>query len=492
MRWGWPGPGPTGAAFGLGAVMATGQAPLGFWWLALPALGALTVLICRAPDARSAAWLGLFGGAGHFGLALSWLIQPFLIEPEVHGLMAPFALLLMAFGLALFWAAAAALSAAATGWHRPLAFAVALTLAELLRGHVFTGFPWAMVGHVFIDTPAAQLAALGGATGLTLLATLATTLPVAFRLRGLVAGVALLAAGFAFGLWRLDQPEPAARPLTVRLVQPNAEQGLKWDPERARAFFDRLLEMTAAAPRPDLVIWPETAVPYMLEHEPMLAPMIAGAAGGATVITGIQRAEGARYYNSLVAIAPDASVAARYDKHHLVPFGEYIPFGDLAYDWFGLSAFAAQQGAGYTPGPGPQVLDLGPQIGRILPLICYEAIFPQDLRAPTRPDWLLQITNDAWFGTLTGPYQHLAQARLRAIEQGLPMIRVANTGISGVIDAKGRVLSFLPLNRAAHLDAALPPGLPPTVYGRWGDGPVIGLMALLALLLALPPRRKRA
>ena len=493
MRWGWPGRAQAGLAFGLGAVVASGQVPLGFWWLALPGLAALTALIARAPGAAAAFWLGLFAGAGHFALALSWLVQPFLIDAQTHAWMAPFAVVLMSFGLALFWAVAAVLSAQFTGWRRPLALALALTLVEFGRGHVFTGFPWATIGHVFIGTPVAQLASLGGAVALTLLATGAAALPVAFGRWGFAAAALVIGTAAAFGLWRLDQPDPPARPLMLRLAQPNAEQGAKWDADRARGHLDRLLEFAAAAPRPDLVIWPETAVPYMLEYEPELAPMIAAAAQGVPVLTGIQRTDGTRYFNSLIVIGPDAGVLARYDKHHLVPFGEYIPFGDVAYALFGVSAFAARQGNGYAAGPGPAILDLGPAIGRVLPLICYEAIFPQDLlNAPGRADWILQITNDAWFGTLTGPFQHLAQAQLRAIEQGLPLVRVANTGVSAVIDAKGRVLATIPLGKAAYLDAALPPALSATPYARSGDGPVLALVIALLAVLGLGAQRKRA
>jgi apolipoprotein N-acyltransferase len=483
----------TGAAFGAGLVMATGQAPLGFWFLTLPGLVALLALMARAEGTGQAAWVALFGALGHFGLALSWLVEPFLIDAARHGWMAPFAVVLMAGGLGLFWAAAAAVGWwAGRGHWRPLALALALTAAELLRGYVLTGFPWAMIGHVWIGTPVAQAAALAGPSGLTLLTVVAAALPLMRAGAGVAAGLALLGAAAAFGTLRLAAPDPADRPVTLRLVQPNAEQQDKWDPDRARMFFERQLDFTAAPPRPDLVIWPETAVPWLLDQTPELAPIIAGAADGATVVLGVQRSEGARFWNSLAVIAPDGTVRATHDKHHLVPFGEYIPFGDLASDWFGLTAFAAREGNGYSAGPGPALVDLGPGLGRVLPLICYEAVFPQDLRGlPDRPDWLLAITNDAWFGRLTGPYQHFAQARLRAIEQGLPLVRVANTGISGVIDARGRVREAIPLGKAAWRDAALPGVLPPPPYARWGEGPVLLLMAGLAALLARARLRDR-
>lgn len=484
-RAGWPGWAETGAAFGVGLVMATGQAPLGFWALALPALTALLALMARAAGPAQAAWIGLFGAMGYFGLALAWLVEPFLIDVARHGWMAPFAVVLMAGGLGLFWAAAAALGhLAGKGRWRPLALAASLAAAELGRGYVLTGFPWALIGHVWIDTPLAQVAALIGPSGLTLLTTLAAALPLMLGGFGLVAAVALLGAAFAFGLLRLSAPEPADQPITLRLVQPNAAQEDKWDPARARMFFQRQLDFTAALPRPDLVIWPETAVPYLLDQNPELGPVIADAAGGATVVLGIQRSEGARFWNSMAVIAPDGAVRAIYDKHHLVPFGEYIPFGDLASEWLGLTAFAARDGNAYSAGPGPSLIDLGSGLGRVLPLICYEAVFPQDLRGlPARADWLLQITNDAWFGTLTGPYQHFAQARLRAIEQGLPLVRVANTGVSGVIDARGRVRASIPLGQAAWLDAPLPGALVQPPYAGWGEGPVLVLLAGIAALL---------
>lgn len=465
-------------AAGLGAVAALGQAPWGLWWATLAALGALIWLLDRMPARRGAFWTGLLAGAGYFGLALSWIVEPFLIDVAKTGWMAPFAVLGLSFGLALFWAAAAVL---ARGFARPaLGFVVAFVALEGLRGVVFTGFPWAMLGHVWIGTPLDQLAALGGPSLLSLLILLAAALPVAFRWKGAAGLVLLLAAALGFGLWRLDQPLPDPRPGTLRLVQPNAEQSAKWEAARAQEFFDRLLSLTAQDEPADLTIWPETAVPYMLEYAPEVAGIVMTASGGRPVALGIQREEGERFFNSLRVLQGEGVETARYDKAHLVPFGEYIPFGDLAYQWFGLKAFAAQAGNSYSAGPGPQVLDLGP-FGKVLPLICYEAIFPREVNAmPERADWMLQITNDAWFGIRTGPFQHFAQARLRAIEQGLPLIRVANTGVTAVVDAHGRPVRELPFGTMAALDTQVPGALPPTPYSRWGDGPLALLLAGLA------------
>lgn len=474
---------PALIAFLLGAIAAAGQAPFGIWGLTLLGLAGLFYMISAQITGLRAALVGWLGGAGYFCASLSWIVSPFFVDAERDAWMAPFALVIMGFGLALFWGLAAALG------RRSLGLVVALTAAELARGYVLTGFPWALIGHVWIDTPIAQLAAYVGPSGLTLL-----TCGLALGILGgsglrVATGLAV-AVAWGFGAWQLAKPMPADTAITLRLIQPNAEQSLKWDPDQARVFLDRLTAMTTLEPPVDLVIWPETALPYILEYNPELAPLIATSAGGATVALGRMRAEGDLTWNSLSILSPAGVETHVYDKHHLVPFGEYIPFGDLAFDWFNISAFAAQTGNAFSAGTGPQVLDLG-RLGQMLPLICYEAVFPQDLRTKTRATWILQITNDAWFGTLTGPFQHAAQARLRAIEQGLPFVRVANTGVTAVYDARGRVRGALEFGIAAHFDAQLPSPLPQTPYARWGEIPVLVVLLGLALAAAFWARARR-
>jgi apolipoprotein N-acyltransferase len=264
---------------------------------------------------------------------------------------------------------------------------------------------------------------------------------------------------------------------------------LKWRPDYRERFFVRHLDLTAqppaaGKPKPDLILWPETAVPFLLDQPGDGLAMVSEAARGTPVALGIQREQGLRYYNSLAIITAGGKVGAVYDKVHLVPFGEYIPFGD-ALARFGISAFAAREGNGYSAGKAQAVINLG-RLGKVQPLICYEAVFAQDVaRVPERPDWMMQITNDDWFGKVSGPVQHLAQARFRAIEFGLPVARSANTGISALIDARGRVVESLPMGAEGVIDAPLPGSLPPTRYARVGDGPVVeGLFAALALLFA--------
>jgi len=469
----------------LGAVGAMGLAPVGAWPVSLLALVLLPALLAACSTPRAAALTGWAFGAGWFAHALFWIVEPFFVEPERYGWMAPFALVFMAGGLALFWglAAWAAHRAAPTPAGRIGALIVTLSLAEFARAYLLTGFPWAAPAQIWADTPAAQLLAWIGPQGLGL-ATLAIALPPGLALargrgaRGL-ALAGLPAAAFAVATLAAAAPGPSAESTgaTVRLVQPNAPQHQKWDPAHIPVFFNRQIAFTEAAPRPDLIVWPESAVPVPLNDAAPTLARIAEAAGGAQVVLGIQRFEGWRVFNSLIRLDGTGAVAGLYDKHHLVPFGEYVPFGDLAAR-FGLYGFAAQEGQGYSAGPGPRLLDLGP-LGPALPLICYEAVLPQDVTgAPTRPRLLLQVTNDAWFGTHSGPYQHLAQARMRAIEQWLPLVRAANTGVSALIGPHGEVIRAIPLGQAGFVDAPLPAPLPPTLYARTGDWPVFLLLLI--------------
>ncbi len=478
-----------------GAAAGLGHAPISFPWLTLAALWLIYGAFAAADDWRAAARSGWIAGVGYFALSLSWIVEPFFVDPARHGWMAPFAILFSAGGFALFWALGFGLAhrLSRPGVARAAAWACALTGTELLRTYLFTGFPWALIGHVWIGWPPMQLAALLGAHGLTLLTLLLVGGLSALGWPGRAALLAPFAAVYAFGAWQAGLAVPldgAERP-SVRLVQPNAEQHLKWDPILAPQFYRRLLDFTDApgpGGRPDLVVWPETALPWLLNDAGPALTRIAEIARGAPVVLGLQRRDGRRAYNSLVVVGPGGQVSALYDKHHLVPFGEFVPFGWLLRP-LGIKGIADTEGFGFSAGPGPQVLDLAP-LGKALPLICYEAIFARDvLAAPERPDWLLQITNDAWFGKISGPHQHLAQARLRAVETGLPLLRAANTGVSAVIDARGRVTAQLGLGEADFLDAALPPPLTATLYWRTGDLPLAVLMALGLLATGLSRRR---
>ena len=475
--------------FVAGGAAASGQAPWGLWWLALPAFLVGIDAIARA---RRPFWAGLAFGAAHFALALNWIVEPFLIDPEVTAWLAPLALGGVSLGFGLFWAFA--------GWAGkrflggPVGVAVAIGLAELLRSYLFTGFPWALPGHVLIGTVALPSAAWLGAHGMGLAVLLGAGLIATFRVPSMAAGLVLWALPFGLGLALPPAPPVAADAPVIRLIQPNAPQHLKWDAEWMSTFFRRGLEETAADPEgrePDAVMWPETSLPVLLENSDDLRPVIARAAFGKPVLIGAQRygeLDG-RPRNTMAMLTGDAGdIAALYNKSRLVPFGEFLPLPGL-FDAIGIGPVAAQLAGGYAPGGGPKLVDV-PGIGLILPMICYEAIFPQDIRRVGRPRAILHLTNDAWFGTAAGPQQHLALARLRAAESGLPLLRAANTGISAAIDARGRVLAELPLGEHGHLDAALPPALPPTLYLATGDWAALGAFLLLAAaLLTLRPRK---
>lgn len=491
------------AAAAAGGVAALALAPFDLWYLGWAGLAGLIALTVTAGRADRAAWTAWIGGTAHFAVALNWIVEPFLVDAARHGWMAPFALALMAGGLALFWLAAAWLSARLISADRTGAriagFAGFLLLAEMARATVFTGFPWAHPGHGLIASPLLGLAALAGPHALTGLVLGYGGLAAWLSLSGprWAAALTVLPPAALLVLVPAAQPDmpPAPDAPIVRLVQPNAPQHLKWRADMIPVFFDRALDLTAApgeaGRRPDLVVWPETTLPVLLERSDAERARIAEAAGGAQVILGGQRFAGIRARNTAALLDAGGSVRQVYDKHHLVPFGEYMP-GGWAAEALGLRGLAETLAAGYSRGPGPDLFEIGGALGRAFPMICYEAIFPGYIRAVPRPDWMVHLTNDAWFGRFSGPYQHLALARLRAVEQGLPVLRAANTGISAVIDGHGRVTAALPLGVAGALDTALPPALPPTPYARSGDLPVLVLALLVTGAAVLLGRRDGA
>ncbi|WP_435311638.1 apolipoprotein N-acyltransferase [Primorskyibacter sedentarius] len=469
----------------LGAGAALGQAPWDLLVMAVFGVAGAFFLFARARSARFAAWIGWAFGTGYFALALSWIPEPFMVDAARDGWMAPFALVGMAGGLALFWALPFWLAHRLRGgvWLLVPLWA----LAEMARGTVLTGFPWGLPGYAWGAVPAAQWASVLGVYGLTALLFVIAALLAQLRVLPVLSAAGLSAALIAGGAWiATDLPQTTDAPV-IRLIQPNAPQHEKWDPQKVPVFFRRQVDYTAAGPRPDLIVWSETALPTLLNHADEALAIISDAAGPVPVVLGLQREQDFTWYNSAIVLEGDGTVSQIYDKHHLVPFGEYMPLPGF-FRSLGIEALAQRADGGYGAGPGPQLLDLGP-LGRALPLICYEAVFPQDLRGTDRPRFLLQLTNDAWFGQYSGPYQHLAQARFRAIEQGLPLLRSANTGVSAVFDARGNMVASLGLGKAGYLDAALPAALPPTLYARYGDQPVLVLLVLMAAASLWQARR---
>ncbi|MEL7254379.1 MAG: apolipoprotein N-acyltransferase [Pseudomonadota bacterium] len=478
---------------GLGGIAALGQAPFGLWPVTVIAIGLFFAILRNTQSAKHATGLGWAAGAGYFAVALMWLVEPFLVDVARHGWIAPIALSAACAGFGFYWAI--------TGWitfifrGQAIAFIAAFVLTEFARGYVFTGFSWAQIGHVLIDTPLLHWSSFAGSWGLTALVALGGV-GVAFLIekRWALGAAAIAMPAVMLGAAMvmtpaLPMPEDAP---TVRLVHPSEPQNERWDPDKIPGNFQRKLDYTAGdgSANPDLIVWPETSVPILLSRaEPWFAAMTE-ASGGVPVVAGLQRFDGDDFFNALIRLDGDAQVDAVYDKHHLVPFGEFMPFGDLLAK-IGIFGLADTTGGGFAAGAGPQVIDFGP-LGQALPIICYEGVFPRNVRIPgTRPDFILLITNDAWFGEVSGPYQHLAQARLRSAEQGLPMVRVANTGVTAMIDATGRVTHQMGLGEAGWIDAPLPPALPATLYARMGDAPIIGIF-LVFLALSNLTARKRA
>jgi apolipoprotein N-acyltransferase len=487
-----------------GAAMTLGHPPVSLPWVFLLAVPGLVWLLDGARSLRGAFGLGWAAGFGYFVTGLHWMGHAFLVDADRFAWALPFAVTLLPAGLGLFWGAGftAARALWQPGhWSRVVLLAVAVTTVEALRGHVLTGFPWALPGYVWVETPAMQAAAWAGPWGMTLLTLVLTGLPLVALRRPAVAALAVAGLGALLlaGALRPAPPPPAPDAPVVRVVQPNAVQHLKWVRGYRELFDRRLHEHSAAAPpagqpRPALVIWPETAITFLPQDSPDEVARAAASAMGATLVTGTlfhrSADDGARRWtNSLMAVSPEARIVARYDKHHLVPFGEYLPLSGLL-GRLGLEQLAGMSTGGFEAGPGPRTLVL-PGLPAFAPAICYEMIFPAQVVAPgPRPAFIMHLTNDAWFGNWAGPQQHLAQARIRAIEQGLPVVRSANTGISAIIDAQGRVLAAIPLDTDGHVDARLPAALAPTLYARSGDAPALGLLG--ALWLGFLVRKRRA
>jgi apolipoprotein N-acyltransferase len=493
------------AAATCGAAAALALAPLYLWPLMAVGYSGLLWLLSGSAGWRPAFALGWAFGVGYFLVGLHWVGYAFMVDAARFAWMMPFALFALAAGLGLFPGLAAALTRrfSRPGLGRLIAFTLFWGLSEWLRGAILTGFPWLLSGHVWAASePSLQPAAYLGVSGLGLLAVWAAAAPALTPAaphgqRGIavsanVAALAVVVALLLISHIRLQGAEVSEHAgIRLRLVQAGIPQAEKWRPElrdRHLALYLRLsLVPDGLGQPPDFshLIWPETATPFFLADDPARRGAIARALPSNTVlITGTPRrgerpGEDMILHNSIVALAGDGAVTTVYDKVHLVPFGEYLPWRGLL-TRLGLDKLAVGV-VDFSPGPGSKVAVL-PNLPPFRPLICYEIIFPREISASgagLASEWLLNVTNDAWFGDSFGPVQHLDIARIRAAELGLPVVRAANTGISAIIDPYGRIIHQLPLNRAGVIDGGLPMALPKTLYARFGDG----IFALLCLLL---------
>lgn len=504
-----------------GALSSLAQPPLSLVPLLAAGLVLLAHGVWRAPTLTRRFGLVFAFAWGYFAFGLYWVGIAFFVDAARFAWLLPLPVLGLPTLLAMFPAAGATLGLWALRRlaQTPLGFILALALGMMLgewaRGHWFTGFPWNLFGQVWTDVlPVAQSLSLMGVYGLTLV-TLVAFLLLALALppfraqspRGLAfAGVALLAALGLWGQARLMTAERQDIPgVTIRLVQANIPQAEKWRADLRDGHFETQAALSLArsangAP-PTHVVWPETAVTYFLDEDNLrlrsllatLAPPDGLFIFGAPRRSAPVMTPDFEIWNSLYALAPDGRIVALYDKIHLVPFGEYLPLRRYA-QLLGLDTIAAGQ-VDFSPGTdGRAVVNL-PGLPPARALICYEGIFPGGVydaarHGATRPAWLLSITNDAWFGQSIGPHQHFATMKARAIEQGLPAVRAASTGISAIIDPWGRLVVHLGLGQMGFVDGPLPQALAPTLYARWGDGLFWGIMALLfACILGVDRRR---
>jgi apolipoprotein N-acyltransferase len=470
---------------------------------------------------RSAFLRGWLGGVGYFAVGVWWITEPFMVDAKEQGWMAPFALVLLASGLALFWGAAAVLyrGLKVRGMGRVLVFAGCLAALEWLRGNVLTGFPWDLPGETWrAGSAPSQAASVFGVYGLTWVTIAIAAAPAVLfdkvgrrpRAVALALAAAALAGLYVFGAIRLNGAATVhAKAPVIRVVQANIDQKNKWRPENLSQIFDTYVALTQREGRaqPDIVIWPEGALPAVIDElvapgSPYASRLRDAVAPGQTLLMGANRAGlgpgGApQYFNSLVAFRREADglrVTSVYDKHHLVPFGEYMPAGELATK-VGFRSLVHMP-EDFSAGPPSQpIAPSGTPAVQVL--ICYEALFPGvtrsgAARAGVRPAWILNVSNDAWFGMTSGPLQHLNIASYRAIEEGLPIVRATPTGVSAVIDAFGRIApgARLGLGEFGIIDAALPPALPLTPYSKVGDLFFVGMLVLSGLV-ALAHRIRR-
>jgi apolipoprotein N-acyltransferase len=518
LAWGWR---RRLIALGAGAVSALAMAPYELWPVLALTLPVLVWLIDGAgaggAGLRAAFTAGWWFGFGYFLAGLYWIGMALLVEADQFGWLLPFAVVAIPAGLALFTGLGTLLARLlwTAGPTRIFAFAAAMTIAEWLRGHVLTGFPWNSFGQALAAVPAlAQTASVVGLWGLTLIAlvTLASpaTLadpPEATRRPLLlpVVSAALLLVLAGFGIYRLATTEIASvEGVRLRIMQPNLPQDQKFRPAAKQSVMNLYTSISDRSTGPETrgvrdvthLIWPESAFPFFLEREAdALARIAELLPPGVILITGAARVEETRsqgqpkVFNSIRVVGDDGAILSTYDKLHLVPFGEFLPLQAFL-ESLGFQQLTRVRG-GFTPGALRRSLNI-PRLPPASPLICYEVIFPgQALPEGARPTWLLNVTNDAWFGNTPGPHQHFAQSRLRAIEEGLPLVRAANNGISAVVDPLGRVVRSLPLGTDGVIDSNLPRAIPPTMYARLGDVPVLFLVIAFALLAAKSRRTSR-
>ena len=500
-------------AFIAGALATSSMPPWNAWpvlWIAFPAF---LILLEASKSNREAFYVGWSFGFGYFAIGFAWIGNAFFVDSETFAALALPSIGCLAAGFAIYVAFVGLVVRALTpmvkniwpGVNFTLAvcrvaiFASGWALVEWFRGWFMTGLPWNPIGSTWVTVPETlQGASIFGVYGLSFITVLAASALVlvtapSSKLLTRVAIIFFHAPLIAITVWgavRLSSANVEFVPnIMLRLVQPNIAQVDKWRPGlREQHVLEQVRLSTTNAADVTHVLWAETAVPFPLNvASGALAVTAQAAPKNGYVLTGAPRVIGQRAdrqaFNSFFAVAPDSTIRAVYDKTHLVPFGEYMPLGE----YIPLPQITGK--TGFTPGIGPATITL-PGIPSFSPLICYEVIFPGAVTSDKdRPSWLLNLTNDAWFGDSSGPHQHLAAAQMRSVEEGLPMARVANTGTSAVIDGYGRILGTIPLGEKGFLDHRLPRALSPTLFSRFEHWPFLGFASLLMVIAIWISRR---
>jgi apolipoprotein N-acyltransferase len=483
------------ALFGLGALSVLSLPPLGIFPVLLVSIPGLIWLSQSAPTKFKSFLGGWAFGAGYFIFGLYWISAALFVDIHAWGWVMPFSLVVGPALLGIFYGL---IPLFAHRWREMpsahvLMFTASWAVIEYARGHILTGFPWNFAGQAWEHAlPVLQTVSLTGIYGLTLLTVLWAATPVVYKQSPRLARVAAVSFVLLalFGFLRMAQNPTAQNGDTViRIVQANIPQTLKWDPDEDWRNLERHIELSASPereenPPPRFIVWPESASRHDFGHFPEIGSYVGqrlprGSIGviGNIRVTADKNEIPSAYHNSLTALGRKGEVLATYDKHHLVPFGEYLPF--RKYVTFEPLALALSGIGDFTPGDGPKTLHIE-GMPAFSPLICYEAIFPRAvIDAKDRPAWLVNVTNDGWYGMSAGPFQHMAISRIRAIEEGLPLVRAANTGISAVVDPVGRTVARLGLGEKGRLDSILPAPLPPTLYAAAGDSIFFALLLIV-------------
>ncbi len=479
----------------LGCVAAVALPPFYIIPLLFLSFPALLVLIQSSNNSKQAFAVGWWFGFGHFVTGLYWIANSLLVDAERFAWLIPFAVSLIPAVLAIYIGLVALIvfSMKLSGWRNVLWFAAVWVVVEMVRGQFLGGFPWNAIGYSWVFSGAMiQLTSITGVYGLSLLTVLIALIPYLFvaeedkilRRQWTVGLITVLIVVFVGGALRISRDVHAVSGVNVRVVQANIPQDMKWEED---VRWDGFLRHIAMSRRPsklkdiDYIILPETAVPFALEQEKKIQRWIGKFKWPKSYIfTGSLRTEGEKdnfkIWNSIHVLNGKGKILGHYDKFRLVPFGEFVPF----HNYMPFIEKITHGALDFSSGDGVHTLILN-AIKPFSPLICYEGIFPETaVNRSYRPEWILNVTNDAWFGKSTGPYQHFAMTRVRAVEQGLPLVRAANTGISAVVDGYGRVKASLGLSKSGVIDVALPAALPRTIYSRFYDS----IPAVLIILLA--------